>query len=104
MCSARRLMVFNVCVEFNENMSSGFKIMERTRKFNTQRAITPKVRLVGCFGLSGPLRQYFSLHRTVSQREGERGKKRKKRVKMSKQPLPVVEDILVELRDPDSGN
>ena len=44
MCSARRLMVFNVCVKFHENMSSGFKVMERTRKIvNTQRAITPKV-------------------------------------------------------------
>ena len=30
MCSARRLVVFNVCVEFHENMSSGFKVMERT--------------------------------------------------------------------------
>ena len=28
--------------------------------------------LVGCFGLNGPLRQYFSLYRAVSQREGER--------------------------------
>ena len=28
--------------------------------------------LVGCFGFNGPLRQYFSLYRTVSQREGER--------------------------------
>ena len=33
MCSARRLMVFDVCVKFHENMSSGFKVMERTRKF-----------------------------------------------------------------------
>ena len=24
MCSARRLMMFNVCVKFHENMSSGF--------------------------------------------------------------------------------
>ena len=32
MCSARRLMVFNVCVKFHKNMSSGFKVMERTRK------------------------------------------------------------------------
>ena len=31
-CSARRLIVFNVCVKFHENMSSGFKVMERTRK------------------------------------------------------------------------
>ena len=29
--------------------------------------------LVGCIGLNGPLRQYFSLYRTVSQRGGERG-------------------------------
>ena len=44
MCSARRLMVFNVCVKFHENMSSGFKVMEQTRKIvNTQRAITQKV-------------------------------------------------------------
>ena len=28
--------------------------------------------VVGCFGLNGPLRQYFSLYRAVSQREGER--------------------------------
>ena len=28
--------------------------------------------LVGCFGLNGPFRQYFSLYRAVSQREGER--------------------------------
>ena len=27
------------------------------------------------FGFNGPLRQYFSLYRVVSQREGERGKK-----------------------------
>ena len=27
------------------------------------------------FGFYGPLRQYFSLYRAVSQREGERGKK-----------------------------
>ena len=32
--------------------------------------------LVGCFGFYGPLRQYFSLYRAVSQREGERGEKR----------------------------
>ena len=27
---------------------------------------------VGCLGLNGPLRQYFSLYRAVSRREGER--------------------------------
>ena len=30
MCSAHRLMAFNVCVKFHENMSSGFKLMKRT--------------------------------------------------------------------------
>ena len=30
MCSARRLMVYNVCVKFHENISSRFKVMERT--------------------------------------------------------------------------
>ena len=29
MCSAHHLMVFNNCVKFHENMSSGFKLMER---------------------------------------------------------------------------
>ena len=31
--------------------------------------------LVACFGLNGTLRQYFSLYRAVSQREGERKEK-----------------------------
>ena len=31
--------------------------------------------LVCCFGFNGPLKQYFSLYRAVSQREGERGEK-----------------------------
>ena len=35
MCSAYRLMVFNIYVKFHENMSSGFKVMERTRKLLT---------------------------------------------------------------------
>ena len=35
MCSAHRLMVFNICVKFHENMSSGFKVMERTQKLLT---------------------------------------------------------------------
>ena len=37
MFSARRLMVFNVCVKFHENMSSGYKVMERTRKLLTHK-------------------------------------------------------------------
>ena len=35
MHSAPRLMVFNVCVKFHENITSGFKVMERTRKLLT---------------------------------------------------------------------
>ena len=31
--------------------------------------------MVDCFGFNGPLRQYFSLYRAVSQREGERGER-----------------------------
>ena len=37
MCSACRLLMFNVCVKFHENMSSGFKIMEPTRKLLTHK-------------------------------------------------------------------
>ena len=37
MCSARRLMVFNVCVKFHENVSSSFKVMEQTRKLLTHK-------------------------------------------------------------------
>ena len=40
--------------------------------------------VVGWF--NGPLRQYFSLYRAISQREGERGEIR---VNVSKQPLPA---------------
>ena len=37
-------MVFNICVKFHENMSSGLKVIEPTPKIvNTQRAISPKV-------------------------------------------------------------
>ena len=35
MCSACHLMVFNICVKFHENMSSCFKVMERTQKLLT---------------------------------------------------------------------
>ena len=42
MCSARRLIVFNICVKFHENMSSSFKVTERTRKLltDTEKTIT----------------------------------------------------------------
>ena len=44
MCSALPLMVFNVCVKFHENMSSGFKVMERTRKLFTSKGNNSKSR------------------------------------------------------------
>ena len=37
MCSARHFMVSNICVKFQENMSSGFKLMERTQKILTHK-------------------------------------------------------------------
>ena len=37
MCSARRLMVFNICVKFHENMSSRFKLVTLTRKLQTHK-------------------------------------------------------------------
>ena len=37
MCSACHLMVFNICVKFHENMSGGFKVMERTQKLLTEK-------------------------------------------------------------------
>ena len=43
MCSAHHLMAFNICVKFHENMSSSFKVIERTQKLLTQRVMTPKV-------------------------------------------------------------
>ena len=45
--------------------------------------------LVGCFRFNGPLRQYFSLYRAVSQREGGKGEIGQMRVKRSKQPPPA---------------
>ena len=37
MCSACCLMVFNICVKFHENMSSGLTVMEQTRKLLTHK-------------------------------------------------------------------
>ena len=50
------------------------------KTYYKKRQLHPKAgrgeRLVGgCFGFNGPLRQYFSLYRAVSQREGDRREK-----------------------------
>ena len=46
------------------------------KNFKKKNSTDWKDWLVGCFGFNSPLRQYFSLYRTVSQREGERKEKR----------------------------
>ena len=57
--SARHLMLNDTYMKFREESVSAFKFGW----------------LVGCFGFNDPLRQYFSLYRVVSKREGERGEK-----------------------------
>ena len=43
-CTACHLMVFDICVKFHENMSSGLKVKELTQKMLTKkRTITPRV-------------------------------------------------------------
>ena len=37
MCSACCLIAFNICVKYHENMSSSFKVMERTQKLLTHK-------------------------------------------------------------------
>ena len=44
--------------------------------------------LDGCFGLNDPLRQYVSLYRAVSQREGERIEMGQMREKCPNNPHP----------------
>ena len=44
-------------------------------KANIRKKARTEGWLVGCFGFNGPLRQYFSLYRAVSQRGGERGER-----------------------------
>ena len=59
-----------------------------TQLTTTAHLLLQRIWLVGCFGFNGPLRQYFSLYRAVSQREGER-RKRIDESKMSKPPPPA---------------
>ena len=47
------------------------------------------VYLLFYFAFNGPLRQYFSLYRSISHREGERGEKRQRRVKIPQQSPPA---------------
>ena len=56
---------------------------------NTPALLPHVIWLVGCFWFNGPLRQYFSLYRAVSQRQGERKGNDRWEKKMSKQPPPA---------------
>ena len=61
-CKNKILIFFTFCMEFSAFKGTSW--------------------LVDCFVLNGPLRQYFSLYRAVSRREGERrNDRRKKNVK-----------------------
>ena len=51
------------------------KKKKKKNKYSVDFVNIVNLRLVGCFGLNGPLRQYFSLYRAVSQRERERKEK-----------------------------
>ena len=61
MCSARRLLVFNICVKFHEKMSS-FKVMERTRKLltDTHTEKTKTIYLIAYFIRRGYNQRYGS--------------------------------------------
>ena len=39
MCTAPRLMVYNFCVKFHENISSSFKLIDRTQKLLTYKGL-----------------------------------------------------------------
>ena len=50
-----------------------------------------RVDLVGCFGFSGPLRQYFSLYRAVSQRGWSDGTKVLGKLSVPGRPTSLVD-------------
>ena len=52
-----------------------WKLTQGHRTYRPPTRVSSKDWLIGWFGFNGPLRQYFSLYRAVSQREGERGEK-----------------------------
>ena len=62
--------------KFHENPLKTIGGVAETRTSVDKMAKTDKVGWLVGFGFNGPLRQYFSLYRAVSHREGERGKKR----------------------------
>ena len=73
-----------IAIDRGRNLTEQFFFLINNRLLKNRFQIldewlTESPGLVGrlvCLGFNGPLRQYFSLYRAVSQREGERGKKR----------------------------
>ena len=57
-------------------LNDGENINKKNKTISERLIITETKKsdswLVGCSGFNGPLRQFFSLYRDVSQREGER--------------------------------
>ena len=51
-------------------------------------SIAANIRLGGCFVFNDPLRQYFNLYRTVSQREEKEEKKNRQEKKIPSNPHP----------------
>ena len=60
----------NQSLLFAIDMVGCFRFIDSLKQYSDERFW-----LVGCYGLNGPLRRYFSLYRAVSQREGERKEK-----------------------------
>ena len=65
MCSARRLIVLYICVEFRENISDGIRVIERTRMIEALTdgwTVVPKFRhLLGIFCVKQNTQQYVKI-------------------------------------------
>ena len=73
-------MVFNLML-LQLMTEVSIQIVSKIWSSRSSRRLYRNSWLVGCFGFNGPLRQYFSLYRAVSQRAGERKGKRQTREK-----------------------
>ena len=69
--SVRLSVRYNLCISNNSKIDKGNFIIFQGSDRNSCLCGW----LVGCFGFNGPLRQYCSLYRAVSQREGEGSEK-----------------------------
>ena len=69
------------------------KKRKKKRKYVARPGIEPRTPDLR-FGFNGPLRQYFSLYRAVSQSEGERGERidESKKKKKKRQRRKVIDE------------